>query len=250
MDSKGSSDSRGQEVFDCVISSDLLPFNEPDTPNLLHSSSCSCSSPDISFAPSFLVLCCSWMVPQDIGSDHLPILLTVLLSPLFRPNKRPPPFNFQKARWDDFAFYFDAQCPSAKEYFSLPLSSVTALFTSLTLNAAKFSISFCCVKRLPQAWWSTEVEEAVSERHKAFVALIEVIKIVRLIFSASLHASPVITKSKAQKWQAKCSAFSPKSDPKTVYCILSTVSSLVLLPHLTPLPTSSTVLLPLSRLQS
>ena len=42
-----------EEVFDWVISSDLLPLNDPDTPTLLHRSSGSCFSPDISFAPPF-----------------------------------------------------------------------------------------------------------------------------------------------------------------------------------------------------
>ena len=37
-----------------VISSDLLPFNDPDTPTLLHRSTGSRSSPDISFAPVLL----------------------------------------------------------------------------------------------------------------------------------------------------------------------------------------------------
>ena len=39
----------GEEVFNWVISSDLLPLNDPDTPTLLHR-----SSSDISFAPSSL----------------------------------------------------------------------------------------------------------------------------------------------------------------------------------------------------
>ena len=50
-DSRGTSDPRGEEVFNWVISSDLLPLNDPDTPTLLHCSSGSRSSPDISFAP-------------------------------------------------------------------------------------------------------------------------------------------------------------------------------------------------------
>ena len=62
------------EVFDWVLSSDLLPLNDPDTPTLLHRSSGSRSSPDISFAPSILALSCSWEVIQNLGSDHLPIL--------------------------------------------------------------------------------------------------------------------------------------------------------------------------------
>ena len=89
--------------------------------------------PDISFAPSSLALSCSWEVLANLGSDHLPILLTVPLSPVFRPNESLLSFNFQTACWDDFAFYFDSHCPSAEKYLSL--SSTAALFTSLTLNA-------------------------------------------------------------------------------------------------------------------
>ena len=126
------------------------------------------SSPDISFSPSSLALSCSWEVLQDLSSDHLPILLSIPLSPVLRSNERPPSFNFQKARWDGFASYFDSHCPSAEEYSSL--SSAAALFTSLTLNAAKSSIPFGRIKRPPKAWWCPEVEEAVSERCKAFAA--------------------------------------------------------------------------------
>ena len=74
----------------------LLPLNDPDTPTLLHCFSGSHSSPDISFAPSSLALSCSWEVLQDLGSDHLPILLSVPLSPAFRPNERPPSSIFRK----------------------------------------------------------------------------------------------------------------------------------------------------------
>ena len=43
-------------------------------------------------------LSCSWEGFQNLGSDHLPILLTISFGPIFRPNERPPSFNFQKAR--------------------------------------------------------------------------------------------------------------------------------------------------------
>ena len=150
--SRVTSDPRGEEVFDWVISSDLLPLNDPDTSTLLHRSSGSRSSPDISFSPSSLALSCFWEVQQDLGSDHLPILLSIPLSPVFRHNERPPSFNFQKARWDRFASYIDSHCPSAEEYSSLSLSSAAALFTSLALKAAKSSIPFGRIKRPPNAW--------------------------------------------------------------------------------------------------
>ena len=44
-DSRVTSDPCQEEVFDWVISSDLLPLNDPDTPTLLHRSSGSRSSP-------------------------------------------------------------------------------------------------------------------------------------------------------------------------------------------------------------
>ena len=218
-DPRGTSGPRGEEVFDWVISSDLLPLNDPDTSTLLHR-----SSPDISFAPSSLALSCSWEVLQHLGSDHLPILLSVPLSSVFRPNKRPPFFNFQKARLDDFASHFDSHYPSAKEYSSLSLSFATTFFTSLALNVAKCSISFGRIKRHPKAWWSAEVEKAVSERRKAFAAAHRSDEDRQVYISASRRASSVIAKAKAEAWQTTCSSLSPKSNPKTVYTLLRSIA--------------------------
>ena len=210
---------RGEEVFDWVISSDLLPLNDPDTPTLLHR-----SSPDIFFAPSTLAFSCSWEVLQDLGSDHLPILLSVPLSPVFRPNERPPSFNFQKARWDGFASYIDSHCPSAEEYSSL--SSAAALFTSLALNVAKSSIPFGRIKRPHKAWWSAEVEQAVSERRKAFAAAHRSDEDRQTYISASRRASSVIAKAKAkaEAWQTTCSSLSPRSNPKSVHFLLRSIA--------------------------
>ena len=191
-------DPRREDVFDWVISSDLLPLNDPDTPTLLHRSTGSRSSPDISFASSSLAFFCFWEVLQDLGSDYLPILLSVPLSLAYRRNQRPPYFNFQKARWDDFASYFDFHCPSAEEYSSLSLSSAAALFTFLALNAAKSSIPFSRIKRHPKAWWSAEVEGAVSERRKAFAAAHRSDEDRQAYISASRRVSSVIAKAKAE----------------------------------------------------
>ena len=223
-DSRGTSDFCGEEVFDWVISSDLLPLNDPDTPTLLHRSSGSRSSPDISFAPSTLAFSCSWEVLQHLGSDHLPILLSVPLSPVFRPNERSPSFNFQKARWDGFASYFDSHCSSAEEYSSLSLSSAAALFTSLALNAAKSSIPFGRIKRPPIAWWSAEVEQAVSERRKAFAAAYRSDKDRQAYVSASRRASSVIAKAKAEARQTTCTSLSPRSNPKSVHSLLRSIA--------------------------
>ena len=139
-----------------------------------------------------LALSCFWEVLQDLGSDYLPILLSIPLSPVSRPNERPPSFNFQKARWDGFASYFGSHFPSAKKYSSLSLSSAAALFTCLALNAAKSFIPFGHTKRPPKAWWSAEVQSAVGERRKAFAAAHRSDVDRQAYISASRHASSVI----------------------------------------------------------
>ena len=193
-------------------------------PTLLHRSSGSRSSPEISFAPSTLALSCSWEVLQDLGSDHLPILISAPLSPVYRSNERPPSFNFQKACWDGFASYFDSHCPPAEEYSSLSLSSAAALFTSLALNAAKSSIPFGHIKCPPKAWWSAEVEEAVSERRKTFAAAHRSDEDRQAYISASRRTSSVIAKAKAEAWQTTCPFLSPKSDPKSVHSLLRSIA--------------------------
>ena len=196
----------------CSIGPSFLasPLNDSDISTLLHR-----SSTNIFFAPSSKVL-------QDLGSDHLPILLIIPLSSVFRPYERSPSFNFQKARWDDFASYFDSRCPSAEEYSSL--SSAAALFTSLTLNAIKSSIPFGRIKRHPKAWWSAEVEEAVSERRKAFAAAHRSDEDRQAFISASRRASSIIAKAKTGSWQTTWSSLAHKSNPKSMYTLLRSVA--------------------------
>ena len=157
---------------------------------------------------------------QDLGSDHLPISLSVPISPAFCPNERPPSFNFHKACWDGFASYFDSHCPSAEKYSFL--SSAAALSTSLALNAATSSIPFGCIKHPPKAWWSAEMEEAVSARRKAFAVAHRSDEDRQAYISTSQRASSVIDKAKA--WQTTCSSLLPKSNPKTLCSLLHSIA--------------------------
>ena len=175
--------------------------------------------------PPLLPFSQSWEVLQDLGSYHLPILLSVPLSPTHRPNERFLFFNFQKALWDDFASYFDFHCLSAEEYSSLSLSSAAGLFTSLALNAAKSSIPFGRIKRPSKTWWSAEVESAVSESLASFAAAHRSDEDRQAYISASRCASSVIAKAKAEAWQTTCSSLSPKSNPKSVHSLIRSIAS-------------------------
>ena len=223
-DSSSHTDKRGSEVFDWIISSDLLSLNDPDCPTLLHRSTGNRSSPDISLAPTSLALSCSWQVLQDLGSDHLPILLEVPLKPVSHTNGHPPSFNFNKARWNEFSSFFDSHCPTPGDISALSLSAAAASFTSVALNAAKSSIPFGRVGRQPQAWWSSEVQAAVDERRKRFATAHLSEEDRQAYISASRHASTVIAKAKTDAWHTTCSSLSPQQNPRSVYSLLRTVA--------------------------
>ena len=183
--------------------------------------------------PPFLLLgsASGHRLPSPISSINCPSFSA--LAP-----KRTFPFNFQKDCRDDFAFYFNSHSPPEK-YFFLSLFSATVLFTSLALIAAKCSIPYGCVKCSPQALWSPEVEEGVSEKCQAFAAAYRSDEDCQAYISSSQHALSFIAKGNDEAWQATCSSLCPKSYPKSVHSLLCFVTA-----------SSPTVPLPGSRLRS
>ena len=87
----------------------------------------------------------------------------------------------------------------------------------MALNAAESSIPFGRIKR-SQAWWSAQVDVAVSERRKAFAAARRSNEDRHAYISASRRALSVIAKDEA--WQTTCPSLSHKSNPKSVYSLL------------------------------
>ena len=67
------------------------------------------------------------------------------------------------------------------------------------------------------------MEEAVSERRKAFAAAHRSDKDLQAYISASRRASSVIAKSKTEAWQTTCSSLSPKSNPRSVHSFFCSV---------------------------
>ena len=94
-DSKSTSDPCGEEVFDWVISSDLLLPNDPEILLLFHHS---LPATFLLTSPLLPPLSLHLLLGNALGSDHLPILLSVPLSLSFVPMNAPLLFNFRKTR--------------------------------------------------------------------------------------------------------------------------------------------------------
>ena len=89
-DSHSLEDQSGKELFDWLLSSDLLPLNNPEHHTLLHRATGNQSSPDLSLVPAQIASKCTWQTLPDLGSDHLPISITIPTSPLINSIHRPP----------------------------------------------------------------------------------------------------------------------------------------------------------------
>ena len=68
------------------------------------------------------------------------------------------------------------------------------------------------------------MEEAVSERRKAFAAAHKCDEGHQAYISASRRASSVIAKAKTEAWQTTCSSLSPRSNPKSVHSLLRSIA--------------------------
>ena len=76
-DSHSPEDQSGKNLFDWLLSSDLLPLNNPEHHTLLHRATGNRSSPDLSLVPARIASKCTWQTLPDLGSDHLPISITI-----------------------------------------------------------------------------------------------------------------------------------------------------------------------------
>ena len=99
-DSHNPEDQPGKDLFDWLLSSDLLPLSNPNHHTLLHRVTGNLSIPDLSLVPSHIASKCTWKALSDLGSDHLPISITIPTL-LIKSISRSPSFNYNKARWYD-----------------------------------------------------------------------------------------------------------------------------------------------------
>ena len=93
-------DARGSQLADEIGDSNFAPLND-DVPTRVPTNGQS-SSPDFSLASLALLPYTTWEVKTELGSDHLPILLTLEteIKPIKSENRTY--MNFKKANWEVF----------------------------------------------------------------------------------------------------------------------------------------------------
>ena len=89
-DSLISPDPTGNDLLQWITSSGLEILNDPRLSHALPSFHWESFTPNIPLAPASFALQCEWRTLPGLGSDYLPIVIVLTLSPVCHPNTRPP----------------------------------------------------------------------------------------------------------------------------------------------------------------
>ena len=189
----------GNDLLRWITSSGMEILNDPTSPTLLHHSTGSRSFPDILLASASLATLCEWRTLPGLGSDHLPIEIVLLLSPVCHPDTRPPKFNYKKVCWDVYQSYI-VEHLSSLDVDAVNIQQAARSFFLFFVEAAEAYIPFGCFGRSPKAWWSQKAESAVREQRRARPEAHRSEAHRLRYIAASRRASSVISRAKSATW--------------------------------------------------
>ena len=93
-------DSRGT-MLESMVSGSNFGILNCDSPTRL-AGSANPSSPDVSLASASLIISINWQTKTNLGSDHLPILISLQMDVTIKPIQHRPSINMKKANWDRY----------------------------------------------------------------------------------------------------------------------------------------------------
>ena len=156
----------GEYVEDVINSTNLLLLQDKNSPpTFFHRPSGACTRPDQTLISADIQEQCSWDVLDDLGSDHLPILISISMETEKGNPKRKTAWNYSKADWDEF------RTMSTGKHTTLDLEADLQTLNTEYTNA----IISAATRNVPQgnrakytAFWNGDLEEAVNLRKKAW----------------------------------------------------------------------------------
>ena len=192
---------QGSAVYEWSTASGMRILNDGSPTHMPRRVDARQTAPDVSLCHRSLAGRAEWLVLEDAGSDHLPILITIR-------GKRPgkgwaggPRRSWAKADWTGFR----AQTEEAlADWGHRPPASVSQANQCLTdvIKAADCKFVPCGARPSAKAWWTPEAEAAVSAR-KAARAAATVNPSARPAWNqACATAKNVICAAKREAWRA------------------------------------------------
>ena len=186
--------------------------------------SSSISTIDLSFASNNLIQVSNTTKLGGIGSDHYPVLTTVMLAPGIIPQKKRKKWKNKNANWDIWNKGFE---PSPPTNFSLEEASET--FTNSLTNKAEElwgKTSGTIKTKFSSPWWTVECARVVAGRRRAKKRVEKRPSLDNLIEYRRLAAIArrIIKKNKVETWRKFCSTISAETPPKKIWRMIRKMS--------------------------
>ena len=214
----------GDYIEDIVNSTNLILLQNKDSPpTFFHRPSGALTRPDSRLVSADLHDKCSWRVSDDLGSDHLPIIISIDLE---RERGRPrgrPAWNYSKADWDKFKT--KSRELISQIDFEADIDAVLTNFSKAIINAAEKSVPRGFRAKF-KIYWSGELDEAINKRRKAKKALIKNKNPEnRKEFNKLSAKVKLISKmSKKQTWEKKTANLDLRKDSRKAWSLLDKLS--------------------------
>ncbi|KAF0287013.1 putative RNA-directed DNA polymerase from transposon BS [Amphibalanus amphitrite] len=162
-------DDVGNRVADWLDSVGWSPLNSGEPTHSSYRSGGS-SAPDVAVCSRALARRSTWRVGPDLGSDHLPMLVSIRTTPRPEPSTRKPQWSFGKADW--VAFKADCEATLLRaEPLHATAQELTTRFTEAIMSASRKYIPRGARKVVKPWALDPELQQAVAERREARRAL-------------------------------------------------------------------------------
>ena len=161
-------DGVGQRVHDWLVDKEWDVLNDGSATRAGYREG-RLTAPDVILAPRDMARRCTWRLGDDLGSDHLPMVVSVTVDGSLPRRVRKTRWAFGKANWPAFK----ADCEETLQRLPLeqPVEALSAGFAAAVMEASERWIPRGA-RADPKPWAADpEVEAAVEERRSARVAL-------------------------------------------------------------------------------
>ena len=163
------SDRRGKKFDEWLDQTRMVPLNTGDY-TLTRKSGRGApgsrlqSSPDITFASPALLDKLEWKTINDLGSDHLPIIITYDTSLPKVNTKSVYKWKLEDADWRAFTSEVERNLP--KIYPTCGVNKLEKKFSKIVINAANRCVGTKKIRPDAKCWFSKNVKEGIRERNK------------------------------------------------------------------------------------
>ncbi|KAJ0169404.1 hypothetical protein K1T71_014991 [Dendrolimus kikuchii] len=216
-------DSVSHIFLDLLDNLNLCVIND-GTPTRRVSPTQNVSVPDLTLCSPSLTSILTWTVlPYSYGSDHLPILTTLVDSSL--PVSSLPPilkYRLNLADWDRFSYIVQDKLSSLPPTCSENILHIYSEFTTILISAAEEAIPLknSARDKIPSpAWWDAECSDKVRKRKEAESNFNKSPSLENFLHfqKISAHTKRFLSKKKQLGWRSFCESLTPRTPASIIW---------------------------------